>query len=308
MKPPWPAATLMLRLMESGEVRFRRSALEEMDPDGVLILAEAGLLVETTPETHVATASGIHRVEFDEHEGEAGYHDPYEGWVGVGATELQRMRLDWKHVAICLLGDELRMSGMHPKELAGDHVLELGSHPFGSRTASTVWLARRLRRAADADLLRQAIDDRPSDRIRLVLTATPRDFLMDVAGAGARVVAMSDVIATEGVTLIDLRMLALRRQGRQTSEDASAISLSDDNSILKIGSETFRFQGTIMQRAIRLLYEAYCKDVPIKLQDLLEELMSGSRDLDSLFGQHWPRLKRHVASQDGYYSLKPPPE
>jgi hypothetical protein len=84
---------------------------------------------------------------------------------------------------------------------------------------------------------------------------------------------------------------------------AGPIWLSDDNNQLVISGGAFIFTGKIMKKAIRLLYEAWRNNKPVKLAELLSKSGSGGKDPDSLFGNHWPRLRKHMRIDRGYYRL-----
>lgn len=303
VKPSTGAVDLLLKLIEAETRVFRIQGLDALDEAGTRELIRNGLLVPAGHEFTVVGRGAIFPVNFDQQRNTYGYFDPDEGWVAISKADLAIHRLDFRSVAIAFLGEELRMSDRHPEPLCNDRLYAIGSYPFFRGPPTDVWLARRMVTAADARFVAEVANRRPSGQPRLVLTPTAPDRLADTRIDGINIVSIGDVTGSGSDTLVDIETLRMRMEGRDRVGGSEPIWLSDDNRHLNVLGDEFVFRGPIMQRAIRFLFEAYQNRKPIKLEELLTESRSGSKDLESLFGNHWLHLKKHVLSQGGFHRL-----
>jgi hypothetical protein len=301
------AIALLLRLLEAPELSYGHDKVVRYHGADGQVLIDAGLLTATGHFVSVVMAdegdTAMVEVKKDQERGEFGYHSPLRGWTRVEKSRLQIYTPDLALIFRSLLGRELPLGDRGPIDLEGSLLFELGSSrllPSGPK--SDVWFARRLGDQVVADRIRDAIRRRPSARLRLLLTSTPRDRIDALSLPMTRVVPVGDVLSSCG-DRIDTDILKARFAGVAPPIDLP-LHLSDDNRRLTINGKTMTFRGRIVTSIIRIFVDAHARQERLSAEVVLGQSGSSANSLDQAFGKRWQEIKPHLRARNGTWAFE----
>lgn len=138
-----PHVTLLLKLLNSRELKYTHTTLMEHHGQAGELLVKAKLVIPTGYENVVADEDELVPVRPRPGRGELGYQDASGSWVSVSQATLRLYQVNLPAVFQTLFGGVLRMGTNGPLELAPGLVWELGDARLGRRRPTEIWFARR---------------------------------------------------------------------------------------------------------------------------------------------------------------------
>ncbi len=294
---------LLLRLLEARELVYTYSALVDYFGPPGQALVDAGLIVPAGFDRMVADDAGEpFDVEVDPFRG-LGYHSPFRGWVPVEKPQLQRYRPDLAVIFGMLLGDELIELPRGPLEFDAGLCWQIGRMRLLRTGLVDVLFARRLDDRDAYENVRIALENRPSAKLRLLLTSTQR---LPAAGLPmTKLVPIVDVLSSSEPSRIDGEILRARFAGRVYEPADGPLHLSEDGRTLTIHGTTritFRSDGHI--KVIRALVEAYHRGKRLNAKKTLEEAGLASRTFKQAFGEKWKELRPYLIARDQLWGFE----
>ncbi len=178
--PNRDAADLLLMILEGRDPVVSGEVLDDFFPQAGSALREAGLLI---PDGHelVTTAREDHYdapvtlVRADDGSG-FGYFSGTAGWVAVDAARLVRYRVDTTAFVRALVPLDTVLMPRSPVPVLDSLIWTVG-HITLHRRSIAIWFARRLHDPAIWSRASTVLRQRPSARLRVILTSTPADRL-----------------------------------------------------------------------------------------------------------------------------------
>lgn len=297
---------LLLHIAELPDMRVAGSVLVDRHNDITGALIADGFLVGDGWQKNVADDDGIHPIEFDAERGGHGYLSPSEGWTPIAPERVLLYRLALKSFLVTLLGEDLRMTGSHPRNLRDGQLFEAGTLPLHSRDRTTLWLASRLHERDALLRLKEELSNRPAEGSRLILTTTRRDLLPPDRGGPTALVSIHDVAVAGSEPLISKRALRPALTGEPSGAQTDGLWVSEDGSLLKEGNNRIVVAGAIQRALLLGLYAAYRAGELLHQRTLLDRAGSGAKDLEAAFGSRWRQLRPYVHRERGFFTLKLP--
>lgn len=301
---------LLLRLLESSADIYGRDTLEYHGAKGDA-LVQAGLVVRTAAAppvpNHVDDEDGAPvSAAYDRERDCFGYHDRQRGWVTVDEATFHRFRPDIPAFLLRLLREELRIPPHGIVEIVPWTAWEVGQAWLGRRELSAVWFARRLHDRKSAAALANAIKRRPSPSVRLVLTSTSSDFLLEGGLAMTRIIPVADVLSPTESDIIDFDALKLRFSEHAVDLNCQPVYLSEDGRTLILnGRTTIQFRGSLQIALIRKVVETYRGGNSMSPSQMLRKLGSSAHSFDQAFGKKWRELSPFMRNEGGAWRLEP---
>jgi hypothetical protein len=177
-----------------------------------------------------------------------GYFSPTAGWISVPHADIASYSIDVSGVMSALTAKMHFSTRSAPTVLIADHLWEIGKTRFGQRTHQTpIMFGRRLHDVGTWQSVRRALEIRPSEQRRVILTSTRSDRLPEAA-AGHVLISIHDVIG-DGLAL-DPALIAARLDRLPVGDTGDPIMLIGDGKEVRFFGERFRFPKGVKQRQI----------------------------------------------------------
>lgn len=249
---------VLLSALEAPRAVLSAAALQAFPAQVGAQLIAAGLI---KPEGHEAITTSLTDHEdipvtltwSAEHQS-FGYFSPSAGWIVVPHADIGRFSVDVGGVIAALIANIRFSPKANPSTLVADRLWDVGRARFGSRAHQTpVLFGRRLHHWDTWHAARRALEARPAEWRRVILTSTRADRLPELP-VGNVVISLHDVLGDE--LAVDPAIIAGRLDGLSVVEDGSPVVLIGDGKEVRLFGETFRFRKGVRQRQIiRHLYE-----------------------------------------------------
>lgn len=254
------AVEVLLSALEAPRPALSAAALQSFPAQVGAQLISAALI---KPDGHEVVATSL--VDHDdspvtltwcaEHRG-FGYFSPAAGWIGVPHADIDRYSVDLAGVMAALTAKMQLSPKAAPAVLVADHLWEIGKSRFGQRAHQTpIMFGRRLHDVGTWQSIRRALEARPSQQRRLILTSTRPDRLPEPP-AGNVLISVHDALG-DGLAL-DPAGIAARLDRLPVADTSDPIVLIGDGKEVRLFGETFRFPKGVRQRQIIChLHERY---------------------------------------------------
>lgn len=190
-------------------------------------------------------------------QGGYGYFSQARGWISVPEEALIVWTVDVAAL-IATVTAKLGLPKTPPTMIVEDCLWDLGAGRIGRRPKRTpIMFARRLGDQRTFKAITAAIRDRPSPERRLVLTSSKLGMLAEPT-SGYTMVAVEDVVPTEGNLELDGTVLALRLDYVPLPNPEKPIEVFAEGREVHFYGAIFHFTKGFRQReVVNLLYQRH---------------------------------------------------
>jgi hypothetical protein len=267
---------LLLRVMETPEVRAQGSALRLVGSKATDTLLAAGLLVGRG---HIPVVAAMDDYEDEpiaaewspEHQA-FGYRDSTGRWIKVDEAEITAYGVDFPRAVAGMLVQFDRAGSPPPQALVEGHLLDLGVIRLaGAEKPVPVWLGRCLGNLDVWQKVAGFMERRPPVETRIILTSTRGERIPPSPNRRDVIVAVSDVIAGPCSLAISPEILSARVFPGQVQR-REPIDHSEHFGIVWLRGKSIPFGGDKQREALRQLFTAYWNGAPrLRTAVVLEE-------------------------------------
>ena len=305
------AADLLLTILESTTGKIAGTVLSDYHAKSSVQLLAANLL---QPDGHVAAAASL--VDHDdepvsliwcaERKG-YGYFSPSAGWVHLPKERLALFRVNYPVLLSRLLVQIDVASRGGATAIVPEVLWEIGDARIGRRRQRVpMWFARRLSDRGVWEQVAEAVRQRPTTQIRLLLTSTPTARLPEPALSGHVIVPVSDAIDLNAGIAINRDILAALLDGTSSAGVHERLYLSPSGQQLVInGNVTINFKSVIHIAVVRKLAQGFKDGKRFGARELLDHTQSSAKTLRQAFGsQRWAELEPWLKSENGLWGFE----